>query len=392
MDTRFARRMGCMQPSSIGEILRAAENPQIISFAGGLPAAELFPVAEVAAAVQRTLAEIGPRALQYGVTEGIKPLREWIAAEMGLRGAACGADEVLVTTGSQQSLDLLGKIFLDPGDLIITENPTYLAAIQAFQAYEARFLAADTDEDGIIPESVEELAGKHEARFLYVIPNFQNPTGRTLSAARRKALYEVAARRGLIVVEDDPYGKLRYRGEHIAPLKSLDREGLVIYLSTFSKIVAPGFRTGWMVASKAVRERIVAAKAAADLHTSSLDQLVLERYLRDYDNAKHVEKVRSAYGERYGIMDGELAKAMPEGYRWTRPDGGMFLWVTGPEGLDSLELLKSALARQIVFVPGRDFFPDGSGAECMRLNFSNSKPELIREGVKRLAALCSDLP
>jgi 2-aminoadipate transaminase len=308
---------------------------------------------------------------------------------MALRGVSCAPDDILITTGSQQSLDLLGKVFLDPGDVVITENPTYLAAIQAFQAYEGRFVAAATDDDGIIPESVDEIAGRVKARFLYVIPNFQNPTGRTLSAERRRALYEVAVKRGLVIVEDDPYGKLRYHGQPIAPIKSLDEDGNVIYLSTFSKIVAPGFRTGWAVVPKAIRDRLVVGKAASDLHTSSLDQLVLNRYLRDFDNAKHVEKVRSAYGERYGIMDAELTASMPKGFTWTKPDGGMFLWMTGPKGLDSLALLQAALKRNVAFVPGRDFFPDGTGGECMRLNFSNSKPERIREGVARLAALCS---
>jgi 2-aminoadipate transaminase len=391
MEDRFARRMRCMQPSSIREILKVTERPDIISFAGGLPAPELFPVPDVRAAADAVLSELGSRALQYGVTEGVRGLRELIAAEMGVRGVVCSAEDVLVTTGSQQSLDLVGKVFLDPGDVIITENPTYLAAIQSFQCFEARFVPAPTDEDGIDPDAVDRLAGSLKARFLYVIPNFQNPTGRTLSAERRRALYEVAVKRNLTIVEDDPYGKLRYRGEHIPPIKSFDREGRVVYLSTFSKTVAPGFRTGWAVAPADVRERLVIAKQAADLHTSSLDQLVLERYLRDCDNPAHVEKVRAAYGERYGRMAAALSASMPDGYRWTSPDGGMFLWVTGPAGLDTAELLKAALERKIAFVPGRDFFPDGTGSECMRLNFSNSAPSVIDEGIARLAELCAEV-
>jgi 2-aminoadipate transaminase len=226
-------------------------------------------------------------------------------------------------------------------------------------------------------------------RFLYVIPNFQNPTGRTLSAERRRALYEVARKRGLFIVEDDPYGKLRYRGDAVPPIKSFDEDGRVVYLSTFSKTVSPGFRTGWAVAPKCVRDRMVVAKQAADLHTSSLDQLVLSRYLADFDNAAHVERVRSEYGRRYAVMDAALSASMPEGYRWTRPDGGMFLWLTGPLGLDTGGLLREALEMKVAFVPGADFFPDGSGRECMRLNFSNSAPDLIREGVSRLASLCA---
>ncbi|MFA6505991.1 MAG: PLP-dependent aminotransferase family protein [Treponemataceae bacterium] len=389
MEIRFARRMSRMQPSSIREILKVTENPDIISFAGGLPAAELFPVEDIRHAADRVLSELGSRALQYGVTEGIPPLRDHIATEMAVRGVSCAADDVLVTTGSQQSLDLLGKIFLDPDSVVLTENPTYLAAIQSFQCFEARFVAAPTDDDGIDPEAVDELASRVKPRFLYVIPNFQNPTGRTLSASRRRALYEVACKRDLIIVEDDPYGKLRYRGSTVPPIKSFDEEGRVIYLSTFSKTVAPGFRTGWAVASKNIREKLVVAKQAADLHTSSLDQLVLARYLSDFDNPKHVERVRTAYGERYAVMEAALAANMPPAYRWTKPDGGMFLWLTGPEGLDSAALLKEALAMKVAFVPGADFFPDGSGHECMRLNFSNSAPDLIREGVTRLSALCA---
>ncbi len=391
MEGRFARRMSAMKPSSIREILKTTERPEIISFAGGLPAPELFPVDDVRVSAERVLAEIGPRALQYGITDGVPALRDFLAAEMALRGVACTADDILITTGSQQSLDLLGKIFLDPGDIVLTENPTYLAAVQSFQCFEARFQPVPTDDYGIIPEAVDELAGRLPIRFLYVIPNFQNPTGRTLSADRRRALYEVAVRRGLTIVEDDPYGKLRYRGDAVPPIKSFDTTGSVIYLSTFSKIVAPGFRTGWAVAPRPIREKLIIAKQAADLHTSSLDQLILERYMRDFDNTSHVEKVRKAYGERYALMESCLAAAMPEGYTWTKPDGGMFLWVTGPGHIDTTALLVKALERNVAFVPGEDFFPDHDGSNCMRLNFSNAQPAMIREGVDRLARLCGDL-
>lgn len=390
MNISFSSRMDAMQPSSIREILKVTERPEIISFAGGLPAAELFPVADVSVAAQRVLAELGPRALQYGVTEGVRGLRERIAAEMASRGVRCAADDIQVTTGSQQALDLIGKVFLDPGDCILTENPTYLAAIQSFQCFQARFVPVPTDDEGLIPDAVDELAAKTRPRFLYTIPNFQNPTGRTLSAERRRAIYDIAAKRSLVIVEDDPYGRLRYRGEHIPPIKSFDEGDLVVYLSTFSKTVAPGLRTGWAVAPEAIRRKLVIVKQAADLHTSSLDQLVLERYLADFDNPMHVERVRTAYGERYAAMDASLARELPPGYRWTHPEGGMFLWVTGPDGLDSHALLKAALEKNVAFVPGRDFFPDGAGSSCMRLNFSNSAPDVIREGIARLAGLCRD--
>jgi 2-aminoadipate transaminase len=392
MNARFAKRMTIMQPSSIRELLKVIERPDIISFAGGLPAPELFPVEEVRIAASKALAEIGPSAMQYGATEGIKPLREKIAAEMERRGVGCRADDILITTGSQQSLDLLGKVFLDPGDAILTENPTYLAAIQAFQCFEARFVPVPMDEEGMIPEAAEELALKHKPKFLYTIPNFQNPTGRTLSRARREALCAAAKRHGFFIVEDDPYGKLRYRGSHVPPIKSWDEDGTVVGLSTFSKVIAPGIRTGWAVAPKQVRDRMVIVKQAADLHTSSLDQIVIDRYLADNDNAAHVEKVRTAYGERCKIMEESLAEFMPPGFAWTHPDGGMFLWVTGPERLDSRKLLFSALECGIAFVPGRDFFPDASGGNCLRLNFSNSQPAKIRKGIQRLAECIRQSP
>ncbi len=385
MNARFAKRMTVMQPSTIRELLKVIERPDIISFAGGLPAPELFPVAEIRAAADKALAEIGSSAMQYSTTEGIRRLREKIAMEMGRRGVACTAEDILVTTGSQQSLDLLGKIFLDPGDRILTENPTYLAAIQAFQCFEARFVPVPMDEDGLIPEAAEELAKVHKPKFLYTIPNFQNPTGRTLTRERRAALCEVARRQDFVIVEDDPYGKLRYRGTDIPPIKSWDESGNVVCLSTFSKVIAPGIRTGWVVAPKHLREKMIVVKQAADLHTSSLDQIVIDRYLSDNDNAAHVAIVRRAYGERCMIMEEALADCMPPGFDWTHPDGGMFLWVTGPERLDTHKLLLTALDHGIAFVPGRDFFPDASGGHCLRLNFSNSQPAKIREGIQRLA-------
>ena len=388
MHTEFATRMAAMKPSSIREMLKLTERPEVISFAGGLPAPELFPVEEIRIAAERVFAECGAQTFQYGVTEGVATLRELIVAEMSERKVHCTTDELLVTTGSQQALDLLGKIFLDPGDVVLTETPTYLAAIQAFQCFQAKFQPVATDEQGIIPEAVDELAAQGRVRFLYVIPNFQNPSGRTLSVERRRQLVDIAQRRNLIIVEDDPYCRLRYRGEHLPPIKSFDDDGRVIYLSTLSKTVAPGFRTGWIIAGKAVRDKLVIAKQAADLHTSSVDQLVLARYLRDFDNREHVAKVCAAYGERYAVMDAALRQHLPEGFSWTQPDGGMFLWVTGPQTLDSFALLDRALDAGVAFVPGADFFPGGGGRNNMRLNFSNAQPAAIRAGIERLAGIC----
>jgi 2-aminoadipate transaminase len=380
--------MSAVRPSTIREILKVTEQADILSFAGGLPAPELFPVAEVAAAAERVLREGGPGALQYGPSEGFAPLRECCAEESRKRGIQCTAEDILITTGSQQPLDLVSKIFLDAGDCVLTENPTYMAALQAFQCYEVRFAAVPTDENGLIPEALPDLIEREQPRFLYTIPSFQNPTGVTLTAERRKKLYQIAAHYGLIVLEDDPYGALRYAGEHIPPVKSLDTEGLVIYLSTVSKTIAPGLRIGWVLASEEIRRKLTIVKQAADLHTSSLDQRIAHRYLTDFDSEAHVERIRRAYGERFAVMDASLREAMPPEFTWTHPQGGMFLWVTCPEGSDTTELMHEALKRKVLFVPGRDFFTDASGQRFMRLNFSNATPGQIREGIGRLAEVC----
>jgi len=377
-----------LRPSTIREILKVTAQPDIISFAGGLPAPELFPVDEVRAAANSVLAQNGPEALQYGPSEGFMPLREWIAEEVRQRGIATNPSEILVTNGSQQVLDLVGKLFLNAGDVVLTENPTYLAAIQAFQTFEARFVPVPTDGQGLIPEALPELIRQHRPKFLYTIPNFQNPTGVTLAVERRAKLARIAAEHRLVIVEDDPYGKLRYRGTNVPPIKHWDETGSVIYASTFSKTIAPGLRLGWVVAPAEIFSRLLILKQASDLHTSSFDQRVAYVFLTQNDQAVHLERIRRAYGERFDVLNEALRTEMPTGYSWTQPEGGMFLWVTGPVGLDGLELLSRAIERKVAFVPGRDFFPGDGGKNHLRLNFSNSTPERIREGVRRLGALC----
>jgi 2-aminoadipate transaminase len=387
---QFSGRMRQLRPSTIREILKVTAQPEIISFAGGLPAPELFPVEAIKAAADSVLTRHGQEALQYGPSEGFPALREWIAEEMGRRGFSASAADVLITNGSQQVLDLVGKLFLNPGDVVLTENPTYLAAIQAFQTLEARFVPVPTDEHGLIPEALPELIAKHRPKFLYTIPNFQNPTGVTLSAERRAKLAQIAAQHRLLVLEDDPYGKLRYAGTAVPPVKHWDESGDVLYASTFSKTIAPGLRLGWVIAPPEIFSRLLILKQASDLHTSSFDQRVAHAFLTQNDQDVHLEKIRHAYGERFEIMDAALRAEMPPGFTWTKPEGGMFLWVTGPVELDGLTLLGRAIQRQVAFVPGRDFFPTDGGANHLRLNFSNSKPERIREGVRRLAALCRE--
>lgn len=376
-----------LRPSTIREILKVTAQPEIISFAGGLPAPELFPVDAVRAAADSALTQFGPEALQYGPSEGFLPLREWVAAEMGRRGVTVPPTDVLITTGSQQVLDLVAKLYLNPGDVVLTENPTYLAAIQSFQTFEARFVPVPTDAKGLIPEALPELIRQHRPKFLYTIPNFQNPTGVSLSEPRRRKLAQIAAEHALTVVEDDPYGKLRYRGVEIAPVKKWDEANRVIYASTFSKTIAPGLRVGWVTALPEVFSRLLILKQASDLHTSSLDQRVAYLYLQQADQAAHLKLICQAYGERFAAMSAALRKELPAGFTWTDPEGGMFMWVTGPAELDALVLLQSAIKHQVAFVPGRDFFPTDGGRNHFRLNFSNSSPDRIREGIRRLASL-----
>jgi 2-aminoadipate transaminase len=388
---RYATRMQQLRPSTIREILKVTAQPEIISFAGGLPAPELFPVDAVRAAADRVLSTHGAEALQYGASEGFMPLREWVSHEMAQRGVeATKPGEVLITTGSQQALDLVGKAYLNRGDVVLTENPTYLAAIQAFQTFEARFVPVPTDADGLIPEALPDLIRQHRPKFLYTIPNFQNPTGVTLNRERRVALARIAAAHALTILEDDPYGKLRYRGAEIPPIKHWDETGQVIYASTFSKTIAPGLRVGWVTARAEIMSRLLILKQASDLHTSSFDQRLVHALLVNHDQAAHLSRICAAYGERFQVMDTGLQSEMPAGYTWTKPEGGMFMWVTGPARLDGLELLQRAIQHKVAFVPGRDFFPTGGGRNFFRLNFSNSSPARIREGVKRLAGLCHD--
>ena len=387
---KFARRMGGLAPSAIREILKVTAKPEVISFAGGLPAPELFPIAEVQAAAEQVLTKEGRSALQYGPSEGFLPLREWINGELGRRGIRSQVDDILVTVGSQQVLDLVGKLFLNPGDVILTENPTYLAAIQAFQVFEAKFVPVPTDAEGLIPGALPELIRQHRPKFLYTIPNFQNPTGITLTAARREALARIAAEHHLPVIEDDPYGRLRYRGVDVPPVKHWDEAGLVLYVSTFSKTIAPGLRLGWVAAPPTVFNALLVLKQAADLHTSSFDQRVAHAYLTGNDVNPHLNRIRQVYGERFALMEAALRTELPPGYSWTQPEGGMFLWVTGPAELDALRLLERALKQNVAFVPGRDFFPAEGGRNHFRLNFSNSTPERIREGVRRLGQLARE--
>ncbi|HUM03653.1 MAG TPA: PLP-dependent aminotransferase family protein [Thermoanaerobaculia bacterium] len=399
-EARFAQRTHGMTSSIIRELLKLTEAPDLISFAGGLPASQFLPRTEIGAAVERIVASSSEGAFQYGVTEGYRPLRELFVRHMARYGIHVGPENVLVTSGSQQALDLIARLFINPGDRILTEQPTYLGAIQAFGAQQGDFLPVPTDDDGLLIESLEEKL-RAGPKFLYILPNFQNPGGTTLSLPRRRRLVELANHYGTPIVEDDPYGQLRYEGDHLAPLVTLDAEihgcasgeraftGNVIYLSTLSKTLAPGLRIGWVVAPESVVRKLAQIKQAADLHTSTFCQHVAYEVAREGFLDRHVKRLRAVYGVRRDAMLEALARHFPRGLRWTKPQGGLFLWATAPKGIDTGELLKDALAEKVAFVPGAAFYPDGGGHESMRLNFSYATPDVIEEGVRRLGRVLS---
>ena len=396
---RFAQRTQRMTSSVIRELLKLIEKPDVISFAGGLPAPEVFPVAEVERATEKVLREQGATALQYAPTEGYLPLRELLVRQMGRYGIRVRPANVMITSGSQQGLDLIGKLFVNAGDRILTESPTYLGALQAWSAYQADYLTVPVDDDGLDVEKLEaQLRGG--PKFLYVLPNFQNPAGVTLSLERRRRLVELANHYGTPIVEDDPYGQLRYEGEHLPPLVQIDAElhdrarpdgeftGNVLYLSTLSKTLAPGLRIAWVVAPESVISRLVQMKQGADLHTSTFCQMVAYEVAKDGFLERHVLKIRELYGERRNAMLDALERHFPPEVQWTKPRGGLFLWVTLPQGFDSTELLKQALDKErVAFVPGASFFPRGGGERTLRLNFSYARPEVIDEGIRRLGSV-----
>lgn len=383
MPYTYASRVARIKSSAIREILKVTESPEIISFAGGLPAPELFPLEQFRQSID-TAMDGDPSVLQYSSTEGYAPLREWVAALLAKRGVAATADEILITSGSQQGLDLVAKLFIDPGDAVAVESPSYLGALQVFDSYEARLLPIATDDQGIDPDSLEAALRRDKPKLIYLTPTFKNPTGITIPLERRRRLAQLSEKYGVVLIEDDPYGDLRYSGAAIPAIKSFDRSGSIVYLGSFSKTVSPGLRLGWVASSPELRSRLVLAKQGVDLHTGTLVQRALAIYLRDYDPARHVESIRTAYGNRRDIMLGALEQYFPKSVSWTRPDGGMFLWATLPPTADTTEMLEEALAMEVAYVPGEPFFARGGIKNCLRLNFSNSTPERIEEGIERL--------
>ena len=391
---RFAHRTEGMKSSFIRELLKVTDQPDMISFGGGFPAAAIFPIDRVRAACDKVLTEKGRKALQYTTTEGYAPLREWVARDAKKMGINISLDNILITTGSQQALDFVGRIFINRGDRVLTESPTYLGAIQAWNAYGPHYVTVDTDEDGMLTDQLEQLVATN-IKFMYVLPNFQNPMGVTLSHTRRKQIVEIANRHGVPIVEDDPYGKLLFEGEPIPPLCVIDEEyhsnqdgcysGNVIYTSTLSKILAPGLRIGWVIAPPQVNKKMVQAKQGADLQSSTFDQYVAYELVKDEWLNEHIELIKKVYKERRDAMLNAFEKYMPEGTTWTKPAGGLFLWLRLPDGCDTVKLFPMAVEEKVAYVPGEPFYPNGGPTNTMRMNFSASKPEVIDEGVRRLA-------
>lgn len=396
--SRYALRTKTLKSSAIRELLKITQKPEVISFAGGLPAPDVFPISRFQEACQKVLQIDGHQALQYGASEGYEPLREMIARHIARYGIKAKAENVLITSGSQQALDLIGKLLINPGDRVLVEAPTYLGALQAFNVYGAEYVSVESDNDGLNTELLEAPL-RTGPKFMYVLPNFQNPGGTTLSEGRRHQLVLLADKYGIPIIEDDPYGQLRYEGEHLPPLVVIDRENLrqddgysignVIYLSTFSKTLAPGLRLGWIVAPADVITKLVQLKQGADLHTSTFAQVVAYEVAKDNFLDEHVKLIRKVYRERRDVMLEALKKYAPADVTWTHPQGGLFLWLTLPEGMDCNKLFQTALKENVAFVPGDCFYAGNGfaaeGLRHMRLNFSYGQPEQIREGVRRLS-------
>ena len=380
-DEKIAVRTATLKASAIREILKVVSRPGMISLAGGIPAPESFPIDIMRELNETVLDKYGPAALQYDATEGFKPLRAALSEYLAKQGIKATPDEVLVASGSQGVLDGLGKIAIDPGDVIAVESPTYLGALQAFNAYQPRYAAILTDENGPVPESLEQILVNDRPKFVYLAPTFQNPTGRSISLERRRRIADLAVQYDSLVVEDDPYGALRYEGEPLPPIKTMAPDH-VIYIGTLSKVFAPGLRVGFCVAPETIRRWLVVAKQAVDLHTSTYNQALAAEYLTANHLEAHLPKIIELYrGRQQAILDA-MDRFMPEGMHWTRPEGGMFLWVEGPSGLDIDGVYEKCLERKVAFVPGKYFFAEnGRGLETMRLNFTMFGEEILTKAV-----------
>lgn len=383
--------MDNMKASEIRELLALTADPSIISFAGGLPAPEMFPVEAWKAASNKVMDEKGRQALQYGPTDGYLPLREHIVKRMAKVGVTCTPSDLLVLSGSQQGLDFMAKAFIDPGDCIIVESPTYLGALNAFKAYEPKFLEVELDDQGMNMEQLEKhLKENDNVKFIYAISDFQNPSGKTWTMERRKKLIELANKYDVAILEDNPYGELRFEGEIQPSLQSLDTENRVVFMGTFSKIFSPGIRIGWFCAPPEIMDRLNKIKQGADLQSSTILQMELAQFLDDNDIEEHIKKIIDLYGKRKNIMIDAMTKYFPEGVTFTNPEGGLFLWVELPEYMNGRELGMKAIEKKVAFVPGGAFFADNVRENCFRCNYSCMPEDKIEEGVKRLAEVIKE--
>lgn len=393
MAFQFASRMNVVKASTIREILKLTEKPEVISFGGGMPAPELFPIEEMKEVTLKVLDEDGQKALQYAPTDGFLPLREKIVERLNRLGIeGISAKNILLTSGSQQGLDFSGKIFLDPGDVVICERPSYLGAINAFKAYECRFVDIPMDDDGMIMEKLEKaLQANTRVKFIYVIPDFQNPTGKTWSAERRRELVKMADKYDKVIIEDNPYYELRYEGETPPAIKSFDREGRVIFLGTFSKTLSPGLRMGWVCACDEILNKYNLIKQGSDLQVNSLTQRQLNAYLEMYDLDARIEDLKEVYRKRRDLMVSEMKKNFPEGVKIFVPQGGLFVWLEFPRNINTTELMIKALEKNVAFVPGDPFYPNGGGENTCRFSFSNMPDDKIIEGIRRMGEVVREI-
>ncbi|MEW6187375.1 MAG: PLP-dependent aminotransferase family protein [Thermodesulfobacteriota bacterium] len=383
MGSIFSDRISDVPRSFIREILKFTIDESVISFAGGLPNRDLFPLEEIKAATQKVLETAGKDVLQYSTTEGYDALRDWIVNRYKKKNISVPRDNVLITTGSQQGLDLLGKTFLNEGDNVVIEEPGYLGAIQAFSIYRSRFFPVPVTPEGMAADLLEEVTTNHLIKLMYTVPNFQNPAGISYSGQNRREIARILKTKETILIEDDPYGELRFLGEDQPSFYRLLPENTVL-LGSFSKIVVPSFRIGWIVARDEIMEKLIVAKQASDLHTNYFGQRIIFQYLQDNDINRHIEKIREAYGKQREAMVSAIREYFPDGTGYTQPEGGMFLWITLPEGMSAMEVFDRAVLQKVAFVPGDPFYVNKRGVNTLRLNFSSVDPETIREGIRRL--------
>lgn len=392
MKYQYAERMQHLNSSDVRDLLRATANTNIISIGGGLPAPELFPINDIKKANEAVLDEMGAAALQYTTTEGFLPLRKWIVDRMNSQlGTALEPDNILLTNGSQQALDLAGKVFLNEGDVVLCESPTYLSAISAFKAYGCSFIEAPTDEYGIQVDKLEAiLDASPRVKLIYTIPTFQNPTGITWTRERREELVRIANERGILIMEDNPYGELRYDGEEQPAMLSMDKDEGVMYLGTFSKIFCPGYRIGWIAANKEIIEKFVLVKQGADLQCNTFAQMALYKFVEMFDINAHIAKIREVYKRRRDLAVRTLEAELPPSVHFTRPEGGLFLWVVLPKDMNARSLMPQCMEKGVAFVPGGSFFPNGGIENTMRINFSNAQDEKLEKALKIVASVIKE--